>query len=62
MIDRFQELKILVYQTCESIYRKSYDNKLSKDERAYFISSIAHKLISDIYQNNEKKLKGEEEQ
>lgn len=29
MIDRLRELKILVYQTCENIYRKSDDNKLS---------------------------------
>lgn len=59
MIDRFQELEILVCQACESIYRKSYDNKLSEDEYAYFISSIAHELILGIYKNNEKKLRGE---
>ena len=61
MIDRFRELEILVCQTCESIYRKSYDNKLSADEYAYFISSVAHELISGIYRANEKKLRGEEE-
>lgn len=61
MIDRLRELKILVYQTCENIYRKSDDNKLSEDESLYFISSIAHELILSIYQNNEKKLRGEEE-
>lgn len=59
MVDRFQELEILVCQTCESIYRKSYDNKLSEDEYKYFISSIAHELISGIYKDNEKKLRGE---
>lgn len=61
MVDRFRELQILVYQTCESIYRKSYDNKLSEDESAYFISSVARELMSGICQNNEKKLRGEEE-
>ena len=61
MTDRFRELEILVCQTCESIYRKSYDNKLSADEYAYFISSVAHELISGIYRANEKKLRGEEE-
>lgn len=60
MVDRLRELKILVHQTCEDIYRKSYDNKLSEDESAYFISSVAHELISGIYQANEKKLRGEE--
>ena len=58
MVGRFQELKILVCQTCESIYRKSYDNKLSEDEYAYFISSVARELISDIYKNSEEKLRG----
>lgn len=61
MIDRFQELEILVCQACESIYRKSYDNKLSEDEYRYFISSIALNLITGIYKNNEKKLRGTEE-
>ena len=61
MIDRLRELKILVHETCEDIYRKSYDNKLSEDEYAYFISSIAHELILSIYQDNEKKLRGKEE-
>lgn len=61
MVDRLRELEILVCQTCESIYRKSYDNKLSEDEYAYFISSIAHKLISGIYDDNAKKLRGKEE-
>lgn len=60
MVDRLRELKILVCQTCESIYQKSYDNKLSEDEYAYFISSIAHELITGIYNDNEKKLRGEE--
>lgn len=60
MVDRFQELKILVYQTCSDIYRKSHDNKLSEDEYAYFISSVAYELISGIYNDNEKKLRGEE--
>lgn len=60
MVDRLRELEILVYQTCESIYRKSYDNKLTEDEYAYFISSIAYKLISGIYADSEKKLRGEE--
>lgn len=60
MVDRLRELKILVHQTCESIYRKSYDNKLSDDEYAYFISSVAHELISGIYQDSEKKLRSEE--
>lgn len=44
--------------TCESIYRKSYDNKLSEDEYAYFVSGVAHELISGIYKHNEKKLRG----
>ena len=61
MVDRFRELQILVCQTCESIYQKSYDNKLSDDEYAYFVSSVAHALISGIYKDNEKKLRGEEE-
>lgn len=61
MIDRFQELEILVCQACESIYRKSYDNKLSEDEYRYFISSIAHNLITGICKDSEKKLRGEEE-
>lgn len=60
MVDRLRELQILVHQTCEDIYRKSYDNKLSENEYAYFISSVAHELISGIYQDNEKKLRGEE--
>ena len=60
MVDRLTELTILVCQTCESIYRKSYDNKLSEDEYKYFISSIAYKLISGIYEDSEKKLRGEE--
>jgi hypothetical protein len=60
MDDRLRELEILVCQTCESIYRKSYDNKLSEDEYAYFISNVAYKLISGIYQANEKKLRGED--
>lgn len=59
MVDRLRELEILVCQTCESIYRKSYDNKLSKDEYTYFISSVAYKLISGIYADSEKKLRGE---
>lgn len=58
MVDRFQELEILVCQTCESIYRKSYDNKLSEDEYKYYISSIAYKIISGIYADSEKKLRG----
>ena len=61
MVDRLRELKILVCQACESIYRKSYDNKLSEDEYAFFISSIAYELISGIYNDNEKKLRGKEE-
>lgn len=61
MVDRLRELKILVHQTCEDIYRKSYDSKLSEDEYAYFISSVAHELISGIYKDNEKKLRSEEE-
>ena len=61
MNDRLDELTILVCQTCESIYRKSIDNKLSKDEYAYFISSVAHNLISTIYQANEKKLRSDKE-
>lgn len=60
MIDRFQELEILVCQACESIYRKSYDNKLSEDEYAYFISHVALSLITGICKDNEKKLRGEE--
>lgn len=55
MVDRVRELEILVYQTCESIYQKICDNKLSEDEYAYFISSVAYKLISGIYQDNKKK-------
>ena len=60
MDDRLTELKILVCQTCEDIYRKSYDNKLSEVESAYFISSVANALVSGIYQDNEKKLRGED--
>lgn len=60
MVDRFQELIILVHQTCLDIYRKSYDNKLSEDEYAYFISSIAYELMTGIYKDSEKKLRGED--
>ena len=60
MVDRLRELKILVYQTCEDIYRKSHDNKLSEDETEYFISGVARELIADMYRANENKLRGEE--
>ena len=60
MVDRLQELEILVCQACESVYRKSYDNKLSDDEYRYFISSVALNLMTGIYKDNEKKLRGEE--
>lgn len=59
-MDRFLELEMLVCQTCENIYRASYDNKLSEDEYAYFISSVTLSLITGIYKDNEKKLRGEE--
>ena len=59
-MDRLQELEILVCQACESVYRKSYDNKLSDDEYRYFISSVALNLMTGIYKDNEKKLRGEE--
>ena len=57
-MDRLQELDIMIAQTCESIYRKCYEGKMSDAESEYFISSIVSNLTTGIAKDTRKKLRG----
>lgn len=60
MLDRISELDIMVCEACESIYRKSYDNKLNDEEYEYYIHSILNfittGMIKDASRNLQDKL------
>lgn len=51
MLDRISELDIMVCQACESIYRKSYDNKLNDEEYEYYIHSILNFITSGMIED-----------
>lgn len=56
-IDRIKELDIMIAQTCESIYRKCYEGKMSDAESDYFISSVVFNLTMGIAEDTRKKLR-----
>lgn len=41
----------MVCQACESIYRKSYDNKLNDEEYEYYIHSILNFITSGMIED-----------
>lgn len=51
MLDRISELDIMVCEACESIYRKSYDNKLNDEEYEYYIHSILNFITAGMIKN-----------
>lgn len=57
MLDRISELDILVAQACESIYRKSYDNKLTDEEYKYYIHSILNFITTGMVKNASRNLR-----
>ena len=57
MVDRINELNVMVSQACESIYRKSYDNKLTDEEYEYYISSILEFITSGMLKTAGSKLR-----
>ncbi len=57
-MDRLQELDIMIAQTCESLYSKCYEGKMSDAESEYFISSVVSNLITGIAKDTRKKLRG----
>lgn len=58
-MDRLQELDIMIAQTCESIYRKCYEGKMSDAESDYFISSVVSNLTMGIAKDTRNKLRGD---
>lgn len=57
MLDRISELDILVAQACESIYRKSYDNKLTDEEYEYYIHSILNFITGRMLKHADSNLR-----
>jgi len=57
MMDRINELNVMVCQACESIYRKSYDNKLNAEEYDYYINSILQFITSGMLKAADSKLR-----
>lgn len=60
-MDKLQELDILITQTCESVYRKCYDGKMSDAESDYFISNVIYNLTMGIVKDARNRLKADEE-
>ena len=60
-MDRLQELDILIARTCESIYRKCYDGKMSDAESDYFISMVVSNLTMGIVTDTRNRLRGNAE-
>lgn len=56
-MDRMSELDTLVAQACESIYRKSYDNKLTDEEYEYYIHSILHFITGSMIKKADSNLR-----
>ncbi len=57
MMDRIDELNVMVCQACESIYRQSYDNKLNAEEYDYYINSILQFITSGMLKAANNKLR-----
>lgn len=57
MMDRIDELNVMVCQVCESIYRKAYDNKLNDEECDYYISSVLQFITSGVLKAADSKLR-----
>lgn len=57
MMDRIDELNMMVCQACESIYRKAYDNKLNDEEYDYYIHSILNFIAGGMIKKAESKLR-----